>query len=238
MTMYPVAILAGGLSKRLRPITETIPKAMIEVAGKPFIDWQLELLKSKGVTKVVICIGYLCEQIQKHVGDGSRYGLEVEYSFDGEKLLGTGGAIKKALALLGETFFVMYGDSYLDVNFRDIAADFEKGKAAGLMTILKNDGLWDKSNTVFDGKKIIKYDKNDEDKNKKYIDFGLVILTKKCFDDHKEGINFDLGEVFKELIAEGSMAGHEVNNRFYEIGSMEGLKETEQFLIKKGPSLA
>src|SRR5271163_370338 len=115
--MFAVAILAGGLATRMRPVTERIPKSMIEVAGRPFIEHQLELLQAENVKNVVLCVGHLGEMIQAHIGDGKRFGLSVSYSFDGERLLGTGGALRRALPLLGHDFFVLYGDSYLDISY-------------------------------------------------------------------------------------------------------------------------
>ena len=120
----PVAILAGGLSTRLRPITENIPKALVDVAGKPFIARQLEYLRRQGITRVVLCLGHLGEQVEALVGDGAAFGLDVGYSWDGPRLLGTGGALKRALPLLGGQFFVFYGDSYLQIDFRAVERGF------------------------------------------------------------------------------------------------------------------
>src|SRR3984957_10517772 len=145
----PVALLAGGLATRLRPVTQTIPKALAPVAGKPFIDHQLDLLRRNGIREVAMCLGYLGELVQEHVGDGTSHGMNVRYSFDGEKLLGTGGALRRALPLLGEVFWVLYGDSYLDFDYRAALDDFLGRDALGLMTVLRNDNQWDRSNVVF-----------------------------------------------------------------------------------------
>ena len=147
--MLPVAILAGGLATRLRPITETIPKALVEVAGEPFIARQLNYLSEQGVSKVVLCVGYLGDMIRDVVGSGERFGLKVSYSEDGPTLLGTGGALKAALPLLGRHFFVLYGDSYLPVNFSAVQTAYEQNKRQSLMTVLKNQDRWDKSNVLF-----------------------------------------------------------------------------------------
>ena len=157
--MLPVAILAGGLATRLRPITQTIPKALIEVAGKPFIDHQLRYLKKQGIRQVVLCIGYLGEMIQEVVGDGSAFGLHVTYSPDGRVLLGTGGALRQALPVLGEDFFVLYGDSYLPVNFLAVQEAYKASKKPALMTVLLNGDRWDKSNVVFEGGRLVEYNK-------------------------------------------------------------------------------
>jgi len=148
--MPPLALLAGGLATRLRPLTATIPKALVEVAGEPFIAHQLRLLRREGVSRVVMCTGYRGEQIAEYVGDGGRFGLTVEYSQDGDRLLGTGGALKKALPLLGAEFLVMYGDSYLDIPFAPVVAAFRASHAKGLMVVYRNEGRYDKSNVIFD----------------------------------------------------------------------------------------
>ena len=146
----PVALLAGGLATRLQPITHKIPKAMVEVAGRPFIDHQLALLERNGCRRVVLCLGHLGEQVAKHVGDGSRHGLDVNYSLDGDKLLGTGGALRQALPLLGEACWVLYGDSYMDIDYRAVFHAFQQSvkPRSALMTVLRNAGQWERSNVV------------------------------------------------------------------------------------------
>src|SRR6187431_438884 len=134
--MLSVAILAGGLATRLRPITETIPKALVEVAGVPFIARQLDYLRAQGIPRAVLCVSYRGEQIEAAIGDGRDFGLEVRYSYDGPKLLGTGGALKRALPLLGERFFILYGDSFLPVDFGAVEAAFRASGKPALMTVL------------------------------------------------------------------------------------------------------
>ena len=229
--MPSVVILAGGIATRLRPITETVPKALLMVAGKPFIAHQLSLLKNNGIKKVVICSGYLSQQLENYVGDGSKFGLTVIFSVDGEKLLGTGGAVKKALPLLEEEFFVMYGDSYLTVDFRDVYDYFSTQQSMGLMTVLKNHNAWDKSNIVFKEHRIIIYDKKNKAEGMDYIDYGLGILRKQAFDVMASKDIFDLSELYQDIISKGQMSGHEVLERFYEIGSISGLAETESYIL-------
>ena len=228
-----LVLLAGGKATRLRPVTEAIPKSLLEVAGKPFIDHQLELIKRNNITQVVICVSYLGGQVREFVGDGSRYGLKIDYSFDGDTLLGTGGTIKNALDLLDDKFFVMYGDSYLTADFKIISDYFLKRDKSGLMTVFKNKGKWDKSNIDFRNGKIINYDKSIENKNMEYIDYGLGILTKRAFEDFKNDKVFDLEAVYKNLLRKEELLGYEVSERFYEIGSFRGLEETQAFLEKK-----
>jgi NDP-sugar pyrophosphorylase family protein len=232
--MLPVAILAGGLAKRLRPITETIPKALVEVAGEPFILRQLKFLREQGIHKVVLCVGYLGEMIRSVVGDGARYGLDVTYSLDGPVLLGTGGALKQALPLLGENFFVLYGDSFLPIEFAPIQqAYFDSGKTA-LMTVLKNGDQWDKSNVIYTDGELLEYNKKNPKPSMAYIDYGLGVISSRVLQNRAVGEVFDLAEVYHELSLLGQLAGYEVQERFYEIGSHSGLHEAEEYFLKKG----
>ena len=196
--MLPVAILAGGLATRLRPVTQTIPKALIEVAGKPFIEHQLEYLHKQGVSSVVLCIGYLGEMIQELVGDGLRWGLQVTYSPDGPVLLGTGGALKQALPLLGEQFFILYGDSYLPIDFSKVQAAFTESGQLGLMTVLKNQNQWDKSNVQYEQGQLVEYNKSVISPQMHYIDYGLGVLQAKALDGYPAGQSFDLSQVYNQ----------------------------------------
>ena len=155
----PVAILAGGLATRLRPITEKIPKSLLPVAGRPFLAHQLELLRKNGIERVVLCVGYLGELIQQRFGDGAPFGVRLDYSSDADRLLGTGGAVRNALPLLGQKFFVLYGDSYLDCDYQAVIRSFQSSGKDGLMTVFRNAGQWDQSNVVFREGQIIRYDK-------------------------------------------------------------------------------
>jgi len=228
-----LVLLAGGLATRMKPITESIPKSLIEIAGKPFIQHQLEILKIKGIKKVVICAGKFGEKIADFVKEGSEFGIEIKYSFDGEKLLGTGGAVKKSLPLLSENFFIMYGDSYLDTEFKIINEYFFKKAKIGLMTVLKNEGKWDKSNIEFENGEIKNYNKKYADEKMKYIDYGLGILNKKAFENFENKEVFDLEEVYRNLLNKNDLSGYEVKERFYEIGSFPGLEDTEKYLSEK-----
>lgn len=227
--IFSVALLAGGLSTRLRPLTEKIPKALIEVAGQPFIFRQLKYLKDQGVTQVVLCTGYLGEQIEEVVGDGSSLGLEVRYSPDGPALLGTGGALIKALPLLGKTFFVLYGDSFLPCDLRKVQAAFESHGKPALMTVLRNENRWDKSNVLFQGGRLVEYNKSFPRPEMEHIDYGLGILSSEVFVKFPPGQTLDLADVYHRLSLDGELAGFEVNERFYEIGSHSGLREAERY---------
>jgi NDP-sugar pyrophosphorylase family protein len=253
VSVIPVAILAGGLATRLRPITEKIPKSLIPVAGKPFLAHQLELLYARGIRRAVLCLGHLGEMIQRDFGDGSAYGVKLDYSFDssrrsdlprrseaetgakadGPKLLGTGGAIKRALPLLGKEFFVLYGDSYLPVEYRPIADFFRRSGKLGCMTVFRNEGRYDTSNVVFRDREIIVYDKKAKSPEMRHIDYGLSLFKASAFDSYSGDQAFDLAEVMGKLVREKQLAGYEVRERFYEIGSPAGLVELEN-LLKAG----
>ena len=168
--MLPVAVLAGGLGTRLGAVTQTLPKSLVEVAGRPFVEHQLNLLRREGVERVVMCVGHLGEQIERAVGDGRRFALHVAYSFDGDTLMGTGGALRRALPLLGDAFFVLYGDSYLDLPLPPIERTFRVQNLPALMTIFRNEGRWDTSNVLFDGARIVAHDKRNLHPDMRHID--------------------------------------------------------------------
>jgi NDP-sugar pyrophosphorylase family protein len=233
ISTVPVALLAGGLATRLRPITEKIPKALVDMDGRPFIDHQLALLHRNGIRRVVMCLGYRGEMVQAHCGDGSRYGMELKYSFDGEKLMGTGGAINRAAHLLDDVFWVMYGDSYMDIDYRAVLAFFERAGAQGLMTVLRNANRWDKSNVVFRGGKLVKYEKRNTTPEMEHIDYGVAILRRDALAEVPEDRPFDLAELYTRMVDEGRMVGFEVTNRFYEIGTPEALEEARTYLAKR-----
>jgi len=235
--MPPLALLAGGLATRLRPLTEQIPKAMIEVAGKPFIAHQLRLARREGISRVVLCVGYRWEQIRDFVGDGRRFGVDVDYAVDGPKLLGTGGALRNAIDKLGREFMVMYGDSWLDTPFRPIVEAFRASHKPALMTVFRNDGRWDRSNVWFEDGQIKRYDKRETVPQMNYIDWGLSVVTADALLEQPPDTPFDLATVFSALVQRGAMAGYEVKTRFYEIGSAGGLAETDALLRSSPQSL-
>jgi NDP-sugar pyrophosphorylase family protein len=227
-----LALLAGGLATRLRPITETVPKSMVSVAGEPFIAHQLRLCAREDIREVVICGGYLCDQIEACVGDGSAFGLQVRYSVDWPQLLGTGGAVRKALPLLGDEFFVMYGDSYLSVSFRAVWNAFRESGRQALMTVFHNRNRWDASNVEFGNGEIVRYDKTARSRQMEHIDYGLGIFRAAVLAAWPADAAFDLAEVYSQLVRERSLAGYNVDRRFYEIGTTTGLAETEAMLAR------
>jgi NDP-sugar pyrophosphorylase family protein len=224
-----VLILCGGLATRLQPITKTIPKSLVMVNNKPMLQYQLDMLQKQGIRHVVLCVGYLGEMIKDTFGD--KYGdILLEYSFDGLKQLGTGGAIKKSYSKLSNTFFVLYGDSYLPVEYKPILEYFNTTNKIGLMTLFKNDNLYDTSNVVFKDNQIICYDKKNKTSDMNYIDYGLSIFNISIFNTYPADCSFDLSQVMVNLVNDKQLAGYEVFNRFYEMGSINGLNELELYL--------
>jgi Nucleoside-diphosphate-sugar pyrophosphorylase involved in lipopolysaccharide biosynthesis/translation initiation factor 2B, gamma/epsilon subunits (eIF-2Bgamma/eIF-2Bepsilon) len=227
---WPVAILAGGLATRLRPITGKVPKALISVADEPFLAHQLRLLYGAGIRQAVLCVGYRGELIKEQFGGGDSYGVSLSYSFDGPELLGTGGALKKALPLLGRQFIVLYGDSYLPIDYAAPVRAFVQSGKAGLMTVFRNNSRWDTSNLRFEDGTIQSYSKKELTADMRHIDYGLGILDAMALAGWPENRAFDLAAVYQDLIAKGELAGYEVRERFYEIGSAAGLAELDAVL--------
>ncbi len=228
--MFPVAILAGGLATRLRPITTEIPKSLVEIAGEPFLAHQLRLLRSQGVRSVVLCVGYLGEYIQEFAGDGRAFGIEIAYSWDGAKLRGTAGALKKAMPLLGNEFFVMYGDSYLTCSFSEAQEAFVASAKEGLMTVFRNSDQWDRSNVEFSHGEICCYSKKMRTARMQHIDYGLGVLRAEVLNRVPGDESCDLAELYESLLRNGELAALEVAKRFYEVGSFSGIGELSSFL--------
>lgn len=225
-------ILAGGLGIRMRPATDQIPKVLLPVAGEPFAHHQLAVLRDGGVTDVVYCIGYLGEMVRDFVGDGTRFGLGVRYVDEGADLRGTGGALRLAAdaGVLHERFLVLYGDSYLPIDLRPIDAAFDRVPEPALMTVFHNRGQWVPSNVVFDGRQVVVYDKRRTVPGMDWVDYGISVLARELVTETPAGAVVDLADVFQGLAGQGRLAGHEVHERFYEIGSRTGLSEVEGIL--------
>jgi len=234
--MFPVVVLAGGLATRLRPITEKIPKSIVSVNNVPFVLYQLKLFQRHGINHIHFCLGHLGEMV-KDVVEKSIFAktMLITYSFDGEKLLGTGGAIKKALPVLPDIFFVTYGDSYLDIQYSSVEYKYSKlaNNNDGLMTVYKNEGKFDTSNVIYYNKKIILYSKNQPEAKMKYIDYGLGILRKNHFDTYPDNTPFDLSEIYENLSKKEKLIGYKIFERFYEIGSVKGIEDLSNYLKKK-----
>lgn len=227
--MLPAAILAGGLATRLRPLSGSIPKSLVPVNGEPFIAHQLRLLKSQGIEHAVLCVGYLSNLIQEFVGAGESFGIEVDYSYDGPIPLGTSGAIRNALPLLGDAFFVVYGDSYLPCDYGPVERFFlESGKAA-LMTVFRNEGQFDTSNVEFVDGNILDYNKQTLTPRMRHIDYGLGAFRSSVFAALPSS-PCDLARVYQDLLGRNELAAFEVTERFYEVGSFDGIRELAGFL--------
>jgi NDP-sugar pyrophosphorylase family protein len=233
LSVLPVAILAGGLATRLRPLTDQVPKSLLTVAGRPFIFHQLDLLRRQGIERVVLCLAHMGEQIRAAVDAAVAPGLSVSYSFDGARLLGTGGALRQALPLLGEEFFVLNGDSYLPCSLRRIQTAYRAAQRPALMTVMRNDNRWDRSNVLFRNGKLLAYDKHAPQPDMSHIDLGVSVLFGAVFAPYAPADVIDLADILHDLSLRGELAAFEVAERFYEIGSLQGLKDTEQFLSRQ-----
>ena len=227
------AILCGGLGTRLRPLTESIPKALAPVRGEPFLAHQLRLLRARGITRVVLCTGFLGEKIRDFAGDGRRFGLSIEYSSDWPALQGTAGAIREALPLLGDRFFVLYGDSYLTADYAAVERAFLASRRRSLMTVFRNEGRWDTSNVEYSGGVIRAYDKKNPTPRMHHIDYGLGTFDRQVFAALGPGPH-DLADVYRELLERGELAACEVAERFYEVGSEAGIRGLVASLPKPG----
>jgi len=230
MNRLPVAILAGGLATRLGPLTRETPKCLLSVAGRPFVHHQLSQLHGQGIRRVVLCLGHLGEKVVEAVGDGSAFGVEVVYSFDGPELRGTAGAVRRALPSLGPAFFVLYGDSYLECSYTAVQEAYEAAGKMALMTVFRNNGQWDTSNVDFRDGRILAYDKVARTAAMHYIDYGLSVWNQKAFEVVPETLSCNLTVVYEEMLRRGELAGFEVTQRFYEIGSVTGLEQTREHL--------
>ena len=226
----PIVILAGGFGTRLDGLTGGRPKPIVDINGEPFLAHQLRLLRARGLGRAVVCVGHRGEMIEAAIGDGRRYGIPVEFSRDGEKPLGTAGALRHALHLLGETFFVTYGDSYLDIDYGAVHEAFERSRRRALMVVYRNEGRWDHSNVRFADGIIAAYDKGHPSPDMAYIDYGLGVFRRSVFESLAPGEPADLAAVYRRLIEDRELAGFEATERFYEIGSPRGLAELREFL--------
>jgi len=229
LTGMQVAILAGGLATRLGGLIGNRPKSMVNVRGKPFLEYQLELLKRGGIENMVLCIGHRGEQIEKYLGNGRKYGVNVKYSFE-DKPLGTAGALKKAEHLLDDIFFTMYGDSYLFLDFSLAMSYFESRNKLALMAVYRNYDQYDRSNTVVEGELVKKFSKKERTRDTVYIEYGANIFRKEALKMVPENQFYSLDDLFPHLIEMGELLAFEVEERFYEIGSPQGIREFEEYI--------
>ncbi len=226
-------ILAGGLGTRLASINPGLPKSMVEVAGRPFLELQLGLLRESGIREIVLCVGHLADQIEGYFGGGEKFGVRIVYSKEKGGLLGTGGALKQAGPLLEREFLLMYGDSYLEVDYRGVFAYFSRVDQPVLMTVFKNDNRWGKSNVVFRDGVVKAFDKNARDREMNYIDYGLSVFSREILREIPDMAPFSLDLLYRRLAREGRLAGLEVSRRFYEIGAPAGLAELRKLFSER-----
>lgn len=228
-----MVILAGGLATRLRPLTINQPKSLLMINGRPFLEYQLQLLKDYEMRNVLLCVGHKGELIRGYFGEGKEVGVKLSYSFDGKKLLGTAGALKKAYPLLNDKFFLMYGDSFLPFDYQKIEKSFQGSDKLSLLVVYKNQNRLDKSNVAIEDGLVKVYDKNPKEQNLEYIDAGLSVLRKEVLNLVPEDEPYDLQDLYKTLVWQEEMLAYEVKQRFYEIGSFEGLEEFKKLVEKE-----
>ncbi len=235
-SLPPICILAGGLGTRLGARVQSVPKPLLEIAGEPFLFHQLRLLAHHGAREVVLCVGYLGEQIVQRVGK-ERFGIRIAYSHDGARQLGTLGAIRSALPALGPRFLVLYGDTYLRIDYLGAARVWTRSGLPAMMTILRNEGRWDVSNACFDGELVTAYDKHAPLPTMRWIDYGLTGLEAPAVDAAGAGVT-DLADLFRRLASRGELLGYAATERFYEVGTPAALAETTAFLLARQPARA
>jgi NDP-sugar pyrophosphorylase family protein len=228
-----IAILAGGLGTRLGLLTKDTPKSMVRICGKPFLEYQLELLKKNNLKEIILCVGHLKDEIKRYSGTGSRFGMRIEYSEE-EKPLGTAGALRNAENLLGDDFLVLNGDSYLAINYREVIERYKLGNKLGLMVVYKNNNKYDKSNVLVNNGLVVEYNRSIQSPDMVYIDCGLSVLNKKALVFIPYGEFFQLDSVYSELIRRQELAAFEIKTRFYEVGSKSGLEDFKKLVEKKG----
>ena len=235
---YPCVVLAGGLGTRMRSSAPNVPKSLIPVLGRPFIDWQLEWLAAQGVRDVILCIGHLGGDIRRHVGTGESFGVHATYVDEGDALKGTAGALRLAVDELGiaTPFYVLYGDSLLDVSVADVNSRYQGARLPALMTVFRNERRWEESNTAFDGLTVTRYEKHPDapPSDMVFVDYGLLVIDRRVIDEFvPAGAIADLADVLSQLSTSGRLAGFEASRRFFEIGSPQGLVALEEHLAAK-----
>lgn len=235
--MLPIVVLAGGFATRLGKLTAEVPKCLIEINGRPFVDWQLDLLMRHGYSDFIFCVSYKSDAVQEYLGNGSDRGARIQYSLDGDTQLGTGGAIQKALPKLGDVFGVIYGDSYLPTNYMAAEQFFLNSRSNALMTVYENKNQFDSSNVEFTDGKLINYEKGSNSRQMHHIDYGMTFFRETAFRPWRNHSSFDLSEVCHELATRGELLGFEVFERFYEIGSLQGIGELTQYLKESSNEL-
>ena len=225
-----IAIICGGHATRLGSLAETIPKSMLDIQGKPFLQHQIEMLKKQNVTDIILCVGHLSEQIESYFGNGEEFGVNIKYSYDGDKKLGPMGAIKNAESLLEKEFFIMYGDSYIFVDFQKVYDFYKKHDKQACMVVYKNENRYDKSNLLVENSMVTGHKDLNKEKEMEYIDYGTSIISKESLDFISKDTFCSTGEFFKKLILKKELLAYEVDERFYHIGNLEALEELREYV--------
>ena len=228
MKVLPVAILAGGLGTRIQSVSRGLPKSLMEFNGKPFLEWQLQLLEKNKCKAVVICVGHKSDLIKNYLEGRPKSKLDIKLSYDGNYNLGTGGALVKARKYLGKAFLVLYGDSYLSVNFEEVSENFLSVRKSGLLTVLKNDLNFEPSNVYFRNNLVLQYDKINQSNKMKYIDYGLSAFQSDAFTEFSSTKFLDLSIILSQLAMQKQLAGYEVYERYYEVGSIQGTQDFQE----------
>jgi MurNAc alpha-1-phosphate uridylyltransferase len=225
----PIAILAGGLATRLHPLSNNLAKSMVPICGKPFIDWQLKLLASSGIERVVLCLGHRANEIQDFVGNGHSYGLTVDYSIE-DISLGTAGALHKAKDYLGQCFGVLYGDTYLPIDYLQIISYFRSINSPALLTIYQNSNRYDQSNVNYVKGQIVTYSKKRRTRDMQFIDSGLSIFQSEVLSEIAPDSVIDLSDILETLVAKKQVVGYQIFERFFEVGSFQGIVDLSRHL--------
>jgi MurNAc alpha-1-phosphate uridylyltransferase len=231
-------VLAGGLGTRMRPLTESVPKALLPVGGRPFAEYQLEWLASQGVTNIVFSVGHLGDAIERELGDGERWGVRLRYVHERGGLLGTAGAVRLAahVGVLDDTFFVLYGDAYLRVDLNALQERFCTCALPVLMTVYRNEGRWFASNVRYENGLVVLYDKFAAGQpHMHHIDYGLLAMRRSVIEEKvAPGTAADLAPILTDLSRAGRVAGFEATERFFEIGSQKGIEELDEHIQRMG----
>jgi NDP-sugar pyrophosphorylase family protein len=228
-----MVIICGGLGTRLGHLTKYLPKSMIQIEGKPFLEYQIENLKKQSITDIVLCVGYQSEKIEEYFGNGIRFGVNIKYSFEKEKLLGQMGAVKNAEPLLQDTFFIMYGDSYLSVDLHKVQNFFMQHDKPALMVVYKNHDKYDRSNIIIQDNMVVGYGEKQRTRDMIYIDYGTSVFRKKVLDYTPKDTPYSTEQFFSDLIKKQELMAFESQERFYHIGNPEALEEFRNYIMIK-----
>ena len=228
-----MVIICGGLGTRLGHLTKYTPKSMIEIEGKPFLEYQIENLKKQSVTDIVLCVGHLSEKIEEYFGNGERFGVNLKYSFENDKLLGQIGAVKNAEPLLKDTFFIMYGDSYLSIDLHKVHNFFIQNNKPALMVVYKNHDKYDRSNIIIQDNMVVGYGEKQRTRDMVYIDYGTSVFRKKVLEYIPKDTPYSTEEFFSDLIKKQELLAYESEKRFYHIGTPEAIEDFRNYVMIK-----